>query len=203
MNLKAFCLNIKTIGKMAKTSKLSSKNELIKLSRTVSHALRHAPDEYGIKLDNAGWVDTASLLKALESKNTLWKGLSEIDLHSMAAAGDKQRYEISDSRIRAIYGHSVPSPIEYDETVPPDLLYHGTTKNNAAKILKGGLKTMKRQYVHLSADVETATQVALRRTPDPVLLKVNAAGAHKAGAKFYKGNDNVWLTKDIDKIFIE
>ena len=188
---------------MSERSKLRTRKELVKLSRTVSHALRHAPDEYGLILDGSGWVDIPVLLDALACKSGIWKALSAEDLYEMAAAGEKQRYEITESRIRAIYGHSVSSPVEYEEAVPPDVLYHGTTEKSAISILGEGIKSMKRQYVHLSPDIETATEVALRRTAKPVLLKVDAKAAYLAGTRFYKGNDSVWLTKEIDRAFIE
>lgn len=180
-----------------------NKEDLIKLSRTVSHALRHAPEEYGLSIDSSGWVEISILLNSLSSKHEQWKNLTKDDLHSMAAAGEKKRYEISEFRIRAIYGHSTSTPVEYEESTPPNLLYHGTTEKSAALIRKEGLKPMKRQYVHLSADVDTATHVALRRTSNPVLVIIDAKAAYSDGTKFYKGNDSVWLAKSVDKKFIE
>lgn len=179
-----------------------TKNELIKLSRTASHALRHAPDEYGIQLDPSGWIEMSVLLQALSRRSKRWEDLSVDDLIAMAAAGEKQRYEFEGSRIRAIYGHSIPAPIEYEEAVPPDLLFHGTTGDFAALILEQGLKAMKRQYVHLSAENDTAWEVALRRTEHPVFLKIDAKAAYEDGTKFYRGNEKVWLASYIDKKFI-
>ena len=48
---------------------------------------------------------------------------------------------------------------------------------------------MSRQYVHLSADQETARQVGLRRDSYPAILKVDAAAANADGIHFYIGND--------------
>lgn len=180
-----------------------NKDELIKLSRTVSHALRHAPDDYGLQLDPSGWVEISELSHALKRAKSCWNGLTISDFHLMASAGDKLRYEFSGSRMRAIYGHSFSNPVQYEQAVPPRLLFHGTTTKFAALILEDGLKPMKRQYVHLSPDRETAIQVALRRTENPVLLKVDAMAAHESGVQFFKGNDNVWLAKSIDVKFIQ
>lgn len=178
------------------------KDKLIKLSRTISHALRHVPQEYGIELDAQGWIEMDTLLKALAKKSEQWRNLTVSDLHDMAAAGEKQRFEFEANHIRAIYGHSTSKSIEYLPVTPPEILYHGTTAKAAALILREGLKPMKRQYVHLSPDIETATQVALRRTSKPVMLKIDAANAYKQGVEFYRGNDNVWLVKGIDSIYI-
>ena len=44
------------------------------LSRVMSHALRHKPEMYHLKLDSEGWVLIESLLTALRSrKKTLEK----------------------------------------------------------------------------------------------------------------------------------
>ncbi|MCP5017662.1 MAG: RNA 2'-phosphotransferase [Ketobacter sp.] len=179
-----------------------NKKNLIQLSRTVSHALRHAPEEYGLQLDSSGWIEMSDLSSALEKTKERWKGLTNEDFYLMASAGEKQRFEFSGSRIRAIYGHSFAEPVEYEEDTPPDLLFHGTTQEVAVLILKDGLKPMKRQYVHLSPDLETATQVALRRTSAPKILRVDAKAAYENGIKFYRGNDNVWLAKYIHSQFI-
>lgn len=39
--------------------------KLVKLSQTVSHALRHQPDDYGLILDEGGWVLIDNLLAAI------------------------------------------------------------------------------------------------------------------------------------------
>lgn len=37
----------------------------VALSRVVTHALRHAPEQYGIVLDAEGWTDLDTLVQAL------------------------------------------------------------------------------------------------------------------------------------------
>jgi putative RNA 2'-phosphotransferase len=61
---------------------------------------------------------------------------------------------------------------------------------------------MSRQYVHLSADQETARQVGLRRDLYPAILKVDAAVASADGIHFYIGNDKVWLSDRIPPEYI-
>ena len=53
---------------------------LEELSKTVSHALRHAPEEYDLNLDDEGWVETNLLLKSLGEKNPEWQSLEVEDL---------------------------------------------------------------------------------------------------------------------------
>ena len=56
---------------------------------------------------------------------------------------------------------------------------------------------MSRQYVHLSEDIETAKMVGNRRDSDPIILHIDTANAVKAGVKFYRANDKVWLCKQL------
>ena len=124
------------------------------------------------------------------------------DIEYIIANSDKTRFEIQGDRVRALYGHTIPMHISKEPIVPPAILYHGTTHKAAQIILKDGLKPMKRQYVHLSVDTDTAVQVGKRRDSDPVIQKIDAAKAHSDGVKFYKGNDKVVLADYIPPEYI-
>lgn len=55
----------------------------------------------------------------------------------------KKRYELSldHLQIRALQGHSQKEvDIKFDEKIPPDFLYHGTSIDNLDKIIKEGIK---------------------------------------------------------------
>jgi putative RNA 2'-phosphotransferase len=174
-----------------------------RLSKTISHALRHDPDAYGLTLDGEGWVPVEALLAALRRKRREWAEVSEEELRALMAAATKQRYELQDSRIRARYGHSVADKIAKAPTEPPPLLFHGTSPKSAHRILSEGLKPMNRQYVHLSADEETATIVGRRKAPTPVILRIRAAEAFAAGVGFYQEADTIWLADAVPPSFIE
>jgi putative RNA 2'-phosphotransferase len=175
---------------------------LVRLSKTISHALRHKPEEYGLTLDAEGWVEVEDLLAALRKKRRNWRHVSQADISALMAESKKQRFELHAGRIRAFYGHSTAEKVEKQPVPPPALLYHGTTAQAAAAILREGLRSMKRQYVHLSTDEQTAHGVALRRTIQPVILQINALKAHAQGIKFYVGNQDIWLADPIPATFI-
>jgi len=173
-----------------------------KLSKEVSYALRHAPWKYELELDNEGWVSIEQLLMALRLDNQ-WGLLSENDLRTMIEVSDKKRHEIFEGKIRALYGHSVPQKILKTVTTPPSILYHGTARHLVERILSEGLQPMARQYVHLSADIETAILVGKRKDSNPVLLRIEAEKASKEGVKFYQGNNSVCLADSIPSMFIK
>ena len=172
------------------------------LSRTISHALRHQPWLYELELDDGGWVSVEALLAALRSGKPAWAGLDEADLVRMMAEAAKQRYEMRDGRIRALYGHSTPQKLLRAPAPPPAILFHGTAPETAERIRREGLRPMARQYVHLSVDIPTAQQVGRRKAAEPVILCIAAGEAHDAGVPFYRGNDLVWLADAVPPAFI-
>jgi len=175
--------------------------DYLKLSKEVSYALRHAPWEYELELNDEGWVDIRQLLFSLH-ESMEWQGLCEQDLHVMIEKSDKKRHEISDGRVRALYGHSIPQKILKEPKTPPEILYHGTARRYVQSIKEKGLLPQNRQYVHLSVDTETALQVGKRRDDEPILLKVQALRAWKEDIKFYLGNEKVWLADIIPTTYI-
>jgi len=178
------------------------KKELVNLSKIISYALRHKPDKYNLILDGEGWVLTSELLTSIKTKhpNLVWATSESIaDIIDLS---DKSRFELSEYSIRALYGHSIPEKIIKTPETPPYYLYHGTTENVIDIIMKNGLQPMRRQYVHLSVDIDTAVIVGKRRTRKPIILKINTKEANRSNIKFYKGNDSIWLSEAIPSEFI-
>lgn len=175
---------------------------LTRLSKTISHALRHQPEMYGLRLDHEGWVSIDELLTALLQRRNAWRTVGMAEIETILAESTKQRFEMRDGKIRAYYGHSTQEKVEKQPEMPPEILYHGTTPQATAAIRREGLKTMQRQYVHLSTDEKTARLVALRRTPQPVILRIAAQQAYRQGIRFYAGNEDIWLADPIPSTFI-
>lgn len=169
----------------------------IRLSRAIAHALRHRPERYGLTLDADGWTPLGELVAALARAGAEWRDLSADDILAMIPSAGKQRYEAGGGHIRALYGHSFADRIGKVAAVPPPCLYHGTAPAALAAIRREGLRPMRRQYVHLSPDTETAAAVARRRTDTPVIIAVRAGEAHAEGVVFYRGNDQVWLADGV------
>lgn len=174
----------------------------LELSRTVSHALRHDPESYGLLLDSEGWVAVADLLAALAAKSSQWAGLTTADLREMMRRSDKPRHEIDGVRIRALYGHSTQEPLARTPVEPPDTLFHGTDADAAERIAEEGLRPMARQHVHLSIDEAVAYKVGLRKTANPVILRIAAREAHRSGVRFFKGSDLIWLAEAVPPEFV-
>ncbi|PZF41345.1 MULTISPECIES: RNA 2'-phosphotransferase [unclassified Curtobacterium] len=160
------------------------------ISKAMSHALRHEPGAYGLELGADGSVPLADLADALE-RSGIQASLE--DLRRVVAESDKQRFAVESDRIRAQYGHSTDERIVKPAIVPQPVLWHATSPAAAESILREGLLPMGRQYAHLTTDRELAMQAGRRKSTAPVLLRIDAARAHREGVEFTEGHGRVTL----------
>ncbi len=172
-----------------------------RLSVFISLVLRHQPDAAGIRLDENGWSNVDELIEGI---NNTGRKINIDILEEIVRTDNKQRYSFNQDKtlIRANQGHSIPVDVELEEKQPPQYLYHGTADRFLAAIMSEGLKPMSRLYVHLSKDEETAVKVG-KRHGKPVVLKIKAEEMWKDGIKFYRSQNGVWLTKYVDKKYID
>ena len=166
------------------------------MSKFLSLILRHKPSAVGIKLDTHGWADVNELINGIKRSG---RDIDFALLERVVNENDKQRFSFNEdkTKIRANQGHTKKVDVELDEKVPPAVLYHGTIASNINSINEKGLLKMKRLYVHLSKDVETAQKVADRRHSESVIYEVNAELMYKDGYKFYVSVNGVWLTEHV------
>ena len=178
-------------------SKAVDSDLTVKVSRFMSYLLRHDPR--GLRMNARGFVRLDDLLRRVRERYDV----DEAFIRDIICSGDKTRFQILDGKIRALYGHTVHVEIDLPEDESVDVLYHGTTAEAASKILKKGLRSMKRKWVHLSTSKDTATEVGERRTPNPVILVIDAEKAQREGIRFYKATDRVYLSKRIPPKYIK
>lgn len=172
-----------------------------KISKFLSLVLRHKPETIGLEMDKNGWVSVKELLKKTKSKfPELNMGL----LEEVVSTNDKQRFSFNENKtkIRANQGHSIDVDLKYTEQEPPEILFHGTVDKFLKNIKNEGLQKMSRHHVHLSADEETATKVGSRRGK-PVILVIESGKMHSDGIKFYKSENEVWLTDMVEPKYIK
>lgn len=81
-------------------------------------------------------------------------------------------------------------------------MFHGTGSQFIESILTNGLIKKNRQYVHLSADIQTAEKVGQRKGK-PVVLMIDSAQINKDGFRFYISENNVWLTDNVPSAYIQ
>ena len=176
--------------------------DLKRTSVFISLILRHKPEVIGISLDRHGWANVQELIDGINKTEKY--SIDMPTLEEIVRTDNKQRYSFNEdkTKIRANQGHSINVDVELKETVPPEILYHGTGEKNVDSINAEGLKPKSRLYVHLSKDIDTAIKVGSRHGK-PVVYKISAGEMHRQGYQFYLSENGVWLTKIVPADFIK
>lgn len=166
-------------------------NNLIKESKRLAYLLRHSNLP-----DCNGWVEASVVIGDL--------GVSLQDLQQIVASDSKGRFEFSEDKslVRALYGHSINVDLGLEPTIPPLVLYHGTAEKYIDSIMKEGLRPRKRNFVHLSETIDMAKQIGTRHGA-PFVLYIDVEAMIRAGYKFYKAQNGIWLTEDISPKFLK
>lgn len=200
-------VTIPEVNKMQETKRQfkpeTEERRLERISKFISMILRHRPEVIGITLDEHGWADVNELIKGINETGEEVE-FSKDTLETIVKTDKKQRYSFSQDKtlIRANQGHSIPVDVELEKKEPPKVLYHGTGSRFVKSIQEQGLLPMERLYVHLSTDVETATNVG-KRHGTPVIFKVNAEQMQKDSYDFFQSVNGVWLTKEVLAKYLE
>lgn len=174
--------------------------ELKHISKFISLVLRHRPEVIDLQLDEQGWANVDELIEKMRAKGTI---IDREILDNVVATNDKQRFAFNEAKtmIRANQGHSIEVDLNLKPIEPPVILYHGTAETNLHDIKKMGLIKKSRQYVHLSATIETAKAVGGRHGK-PIVLTIEALKMHQDGYLFYLSDNQVWLTDAVPVNYI-
>ncbi|ROS52641.1 RNA 2'-phosphotransferase [Frigoribacterium sp. PhB24] len=161
-------------------------NDRVRISKAMSYHLRH---DTSAKTAVGGWMFAEDLADALKAHGH--RGVTPEQLLVVAGALGEPRFELDGQEIRASYGHSVNRRSDYERPTPPEWLFHATAIGNLPSIFeaRAGLRSMDRQFVHMTTDPDRALHSAKRHSSNVVLLRV-------AGAKIpdvVKAAEDTWL----------
>ena len=166
-------------------------NNQVQESKRLAYLLRNS-----CLPNHNGWVSISVLIQEYN--------FTAHELERIVFEDAKGRSEFSDDvlAVRALYGHSIDVDLELNPSLPPAILYHGTAVKYLERILKEGLKPLKRNYVHLSETTDMAQQVGARHGV-PIVLSVDAKSMVEDGYKFYKAQRGVWLVDCVPSKYIK
>ena len=176
-------------------------DNIISKGKKLAWLLRHDKDAFDSGfIDSNGWRSVKVLCKVY--------GYTPELLDKIVETNNKQRYEYNEdkTKIRAKQGHSIPvdvglKEVEIDQFNP--YLYHGTSSRFIEDIKKEGLKPQSRQYVHLSPDEKTATDVGKRHGAETYIIRIDAYKMQEDGIKIYISNNGVYNVKYVDPKYFE
>ncbi|MFI8693220.1 RNA 2'-phosphotransferase [Stutzerimonas kunmingensis] len=127
-----------------------------RLSKAMAYQLRHEGPSNGIPVDTTGFASMDDLAHALKVDSS--------HLLAVAEHPGEPRFEVRDSRIRALYGHTLDVVIDAGIKLgSPTSLYHGSSWSVLDKIIKHGVIPMERRMVHLTNVAEEAMAVGERK----------------------------------------
>ncbi|AAQ99103.1 unknown [Neodiprion lecontei nucleopolyhedrovirus] len=161
-----------------------SKNAETQISKSMCYLLRH--DKNFVKRSD-GFVSIDTLAEKLN--------IDKQRITEIAHKDSKNRYEINNSMIRAVQGHSNPHVIFQMEKVNIDydgIAVHGTFKKHLNSIMLHGLKRMSRNHIHLGTSKKNARKNA------EVFVYIDIQKCLKNGILFHFSSNGYILTTGID-----
>jgi len=181
---------------------LMNDRELDHLGRILTGILRHFPDRYQLPIDPQGWVSLPQIVRAISQKHPPYHWLRTQHLVAIAETDAKGRYEVRDDRVRATYGHTVDVDLDLPTENIPDHLYYPVTAEEAGIVLEVGLKPSDRKKVHLSKTAADAHSAGAVRTPDPIILEIDAKRARAEGIVIKRAGKTVYLVDQVPSEFL-
>eukprot|EP01094_Clydonella_sp_ATCC50884_P017964 TRINITY_DN3238_c0_g1_i1.p1 TRINITY_DN3238_c0_g1~~TRINITY_DN3238_c0_g1_i1.p1 ORF type:complete len:268 (-),score=48.92 TRINITY_DN3238_c0_g1_i1:18-821(-) len=175
----------------------------VKLSKAMSHLLRHSAEKEKVPISADGFVKVDDMLR--------WRRIAPLnvtleEVEEVVQNCAKQRFTLemrSDGAyVRANQGHSmdvnIPNrPVTCAEEYP--CVVHGTYLKNWAAIKKSGLNKMSRQHIHMALGDKGEVKSGFRDTCN-VLVYIDLARALEAGIPFEVSSNNVMLSPGLDGV---
>lgn len=175
-----------------------SNSRITTLGKFLALILRHDPKVADLTLDEHGWADVAKIV------NNKPQPMSYEELKEVVSLDKKGRYTFNEdgSKVRASQGHSVSVDVQLAlATDVPNVVFHGTSVDAVASILKEGLLPQSRLYVHLSVDQETATTVG-KRHGKLAMFAIPTKPLIEAGFPIYVSENGVYQSKFVPAKFL-
>ncbi len=152
------------------------------------YVLGKAPAEFGLLPDAQGWLPTKELLKALHEEEG-WRGVRQGALNQAAQRLAPELLEIDGKSIRLRQGAPPrPRPAE-----PPGQLFIALRPRAYPLARKKGLLARPEAPLLLAASQNWALRLGRRRSPDPVLVTVQARKAAGQGVEFLQHGEELYL----------
>lgn len=165
--------------------------ELETLARMLAYLLGHRPDEFGLALEEGGWVPIKQLLLTLHEEPGFGRVRRE-DLERLAGFLSPPCLEVAGERVRSL--DPAPPELRRDPVGPlPSSLYLAIPPKIHALVWDQGLKAPPGREQVLARRPEMALRLGKRRAPNPVLVTVQTPAARRAGIIFQAYGEELFL----------
>ncbi|XP_070622330.1 tRNA 2'-phosphotransferase 1 isoform X2 [Erythrolamprus reginae] len=173
----------------------------VRLSKSLSYALRHGAENLGLHMSSDGFVDLGEILRLPQ-----FKAWSEEDVKRVVETNEKQRFALGHHpssghlQIRANQGHSLQVPeLELTplQTLQdfPETVAHGTLLRHWPAIRQHGLSRMGRTHIHLAPGLpgEGAILSGMKISSEVAVI-IDIPKALADGISFFRSANGVILT---------
>jgi putative RNA 2'-phosphotransferase len=173
---------------------MGKRKNVKQLEKLVTYVLGRRPDEFGLVLDEQGWVRLRDLVKAI-SEEPEWSYVRKSHIHEVLITAGDRPFVMDDERIRAACLDDIPHREE--DVSPPKLLYHCLRRRAHAAVVEKGIRTSGQVGLLLATTEALAQRMGRRRDAEPVLLTVQAQRAGMAGVRFSKYGEYIYITDHV------
>lgn len=171
------------------------------LSRFLTYILCRRPDEFGLVLDDQGWMPIKELLRTLAEEKD-WGFVRRSHLEEVVNLTHPGQFEISGGLIRSLPVGAVAVRKEAAGW-PPPLLYRAITIKSHPVVAERGLQAPAGGQLVLAATPEMALRLGRRRDPKALVVTIQAQAAAKKQVFFYRYGEELYLTDSLPLGFLQ
>lgn len=170
-----------------------------RISKLMSMILRHRPDEFGLNMDEFGFIPVDEVVEAVQQR---YSAVGEEDIRDLIETSRQHRFEIVDDRVRALYGHSFFVEMDGEPMEAPEKLFLCVPSGQGRRMKEEGIRSEDRFYLHLSPTREVAESRA-GAVAAPCIVEVRAAAAaDEAGVEFWSRGEVVLTRQQIGAEYV-
>ncbi len=170
---------------------MNRRKQVEQFAKTAAYILGRRPDEFGLILDDNGYVAIKEFIKAVSELDG-WRHIRLNHVTEIPLMMDHSPVEIDDGRIRAADRSLLPRPAPCPD--PPKLLYICVSRKSYPTVVIDGIRPTFYPRVISTPDSDLARQWGKRRDNNPVNLAIQTADAVQKGLRFDRLGENIFLS---------
>jgi putative RNA 2'-phosphotransferase len=159
-------------------------------AKFLNYVLGRHPDEFGLVLDEQGFVKIKTLIKALHEESD-WRFFRESHLKELTLSLHPAPVEIDGNRVRSTVRSGIPSISPISQL--PKLIYTAIRRRAYPRVLENGLGPGGQGHILLTQDKETAHRLGRRIDNQPVILSIHTHNAQTNGVHFHAYGQALYL----------
>ncbi|MFW5902143.1 MAG: RNA 2'-phosphotransferase, partial [Thermodesulfobacteriota bacterium] len=159
------------------------------LAKLCEYVLGRRPDEFGLVLDENGFVKIKEFLKAV-SETEGWSHIKRSHIHEMLLVCRQPPVEVADEQIRAKDRGHLPERRYCPD--PPKMLYTCVRQKAYPVLLGKGIYPTFQAEIICAESREMAERIGKRRSAKPVELTIHSGKAAEQGVRFFQAGEGLY-----------